>query len=318
MRPIVFDQDPLHHPLNELFGTQAKVRLLRVMVSELEGPVTASDAAKRAGLTAPGAQKALAKLFRAGFIRRVGGGRTHQYEIRKSDPLMQAVMELFRAEKDRYAQLFSAIQKKIERLSPPPQAAWIKALPKETGEPLTLGLLQETRHLANGLRQLRSGLKEVEKDIDWTIEIEGYTKADISLVSLDEAPPLYGLLPSFQSPVQTTGKKPLTHRQKDRQLQALSWNLAKAIEKDASLIARAKEHIDRLLKDEQGAAAGDLSEWRDILDLYPIQRLTRFLTSTSERAERLRQSNPFFAVLNADERAQLAAGLEDENDSGPT
>ncbi len=67
MRPIVSEQDPLRYPLNELLGTRAHVRLLRVMANEVDGPLTASDAAKRAGLTIPGAQKALGRLFRSGF-----------------------------------------------------------------------------------------------------------------------------------------------------------------------------------------------------------------------------------------------------------
>jgi hypothetical protein len=91
--------------------------------------------------------------------------------------------------------------------------------------------------------------------------------------------------------------------------------LAKAIEQDTSLLWRSKEHIDRLLKEDQGTASGDLMEWRDILNMYSIQRLCRFLTSTSERANRLRQSNPFFAILTLDERAQLVSDLEDKIDT---
>lgn len=45
------------------------------------------------------------------------------------------------------------------------------------------------------------------------------------------------------------------------------------------------------------------------LDAYPIQRLARFFTSSSERANRLRRSNPFFAVLNVDERARMTSDL---------
>jgi hypothetical protein len=51
-------------------------------------------------------------------------------------------------------------------------------------------------------------------------------------------------------------------------------------------------------------------EWRNILDSYSIKRLARFLTSSSERANRLRQSNPFFAILNTAERARIIAELE--------
>lgn len=315
MRPIVFKQDPLRYPLNELFGTQAHVRLLRVMANEVDGPLTASDVAKRAGLTVPGAQKALARLFRSGFISRVGGGRKHQYEIRCSDRLMKIIFDLFQAEKDRYEQLIITIKKEIKNLTPPPHAAWIKTFPKKIGEPLPLGLLHETRHLTDCIRQLRTILNQVENDFDLTIELEGYTKADIFDLKLDDATALFGVMPAPDAPILQQTKMPLTHREKDRRLHMLSRKLAQAIEQDASLIRRAKEHIDRLLKEDQGTAARDLMEWRDILDMYSMQRLSRFLTSSSERANRLRQSNPFFAILTSDERAQLVNDLEDKNDT---
>jgi hypothetical protein len=40
MRPIVSEQDPLRYPLNELLGTRAHVRLLRVMANEVDGSLT--------------------------------------------------------------------------------------------------------------------------------------------------------------------------------------------------------------------------------------------------------------------------------------
>jgi predicted transcriptional regulator len=191
MRPIASEQDPLRYPLNEIFGTQAHVRVLRVMAVEVEGPLTASDIARRTGLTVPGAQKSLGRLLRTGFISRVGGGRKHQYEIRRSDRLMQIAIELFQSEKNRYERLLSAIKNEIKNLTPPPHAAWIQAIPREIDEPLIL-------------------------------------------------------------------------------------------------------------------------EWRNILDTYSIQRLVRFVMSSSERAKRLRQSNPFFAILTTDERSMLAAELGEQ------
>jgi predicted transcriptional regulator len=315
MRPIVSEQDPLRYPLNELLGTRAHVRLLRVMANEVDGSLTASEVAKRAGLTVPGAQKALGRLFRSGFISRVGGGRKHQYEIRCSDRLMQVTLALFQAEKDRYEQLLTTIKKEINTLTPHPHAVWIQVFPKEIGEPLTLGLLHETRHLANCVRQLRTKLNSVESDFDLTIELEGYTKADIFDLKIDDFTALYGVMPSPDNPTRQQTTNPLTHRVKDRRLHELSCKLAKAIEQDTSLLRRAKEHIDRLLKEDQGMATRDLREWRDILEMYSIQRLSGFLTSSSERANRLRQSNPFFAILNFDERAQLINDLEDKNDT---
>ena len=314
MRPIVSEQNPLRYPLNELLGTQAHVRLLRVMANEVEGPLTASEVAKRAGLTMPGAQKALGRLFRSGFISRVGGGRKHQYEIRYSDKLMQIVLKLFQAEKDRYEQLVAVIKKEIKSLKPHPHTVWIQAFPKEIGEPLTLGLVHETRHLTNFVRQLRTKLIKAENDFDLTIELEGYTKADVPDLKFDDITVLYGVMPSTDRPTRNRTKKPLTHMEKDRRLHVLSRKLAMAIEQDTSLLRRAKEHVDRMLMEDQGTATRDLMDWRDILDKYSIQRLSRFLTSSSERANRLRQSNPFFAILNSDERIQLVNDLEDKND----
>ncbi|MBW2635463.1 MAG: hypothetical protein JRE14_15370 [Deltaproteobacteria bacterium] len=318
MRPIVSEQDPLRYPLNELFGTRANVRLLRVMANEVEGPLTASEAAKRAGLTVPGAQKALGRLFRSGFISRVGGGRKYQYEIHSSDKLMPITLALFQAEKDRYEQLLAVIKKEVKDLKPHPHAAWIQTFPKEIGEPLTLGLLHETRSLSNCVRYFRIRLNQVENDYDLTIELEGYTKADIPDFKLDDFTLLYGVMPALDIPPRRQAEHQFTHREKNRQLIVLSHNLAKAIEKDTSLLRRAKDHIDCLLKEDQGMASRDLIEWRDILDLYSIQRLVRFLTSSSERANRLRQSNPFFAIINSDERTQLVHELEDKYDTRST
>jgi len=283
------------------------------MANEVNGPLFASDAAKRAGLTVPGAQKALGKLFRSGFVSRVGGGRKHQYEVRYTERLVQVALELFQAEKDRYDQLLSTIKKEINNLKPHPRAAWIQEFPKEIGESLTLGMLHETRHLTNCIRKLRTQLNQVEEVFDLTIEVEGYTKADISDLRFENFTPLYGVLPFPDSQVM---KNPLTHMERDRRLLELSRKLAEAIQQDTSLVRRAIEHVDRLIKEGQGTATRDIKEWRDILEMYSIQRLSRFLTSSSERANRLRQSNPFFAILNPEEQARLVNGLEDNNDTG--
>jgi predicted transcriptional regulator len=313
MRPIASEQDPLRYPLNEIFGTQAHVRVLRVMAVEVEGPLTASDIAKRTRLTVPGAQKSLGKLLRTGFISRVGGGRKHQYEIRRSDRLMQIAIELFQSEKNRYERLLSAIKYEIKNLTPPPHAAWIQTIPREIDEPLILGLLHETLYLSKCANYLRTGLDGIEKDFDLTIELEGYTKADIPDLNLDNITILFGVV--LNKPTGSTrhrAKKTMTHRQMDDQLELMSRKLADIIQQDASIVRRAKDHIDSLLKEDQGTAAGDLMEWYNILDTYSIQRLVRFVMSSSERAKRLRQSNPFFAILTTDERSMLAAELGEQ------
>ena len=315
MRPIVSEQSPLRYPLNELLGTEAHVRLLRVMANEVDGPLTASDAAKRAGLTTRGAQKALRRLFQSGFIHRVGGGRKHQYELRRSDKLVQIALKLFQAEKDQYEGLLNAIKMRIEKLAPHPYSAWIQGFPKELGDPLVLGVLHDTRHLTICIRQLRTQLNQIERDFDITIEVNGYTKADVPGFEAEKVTSLYGVPPFPDRYGRGIHAKPLTHEERDRRLQELSRKLAEAVEHDASLVRRAKEHVDRLLQKDQGPATRDITEWRDILESYSIRRLSRFLISSSERANRLRQSNPLFAILSSDERARLLRGLEETSDA---
>ena len=317
MRPIASGQNKFQYPLNELLGTRANVRILRVMANEVEGPLTAPDVAKRAGLTVPGAQKALNRLYRAGFLSRVGGGRRHQYEIYHSDQLMQTTLELFKAEKDRYERFLNAIKAEISDLTPPPQAVWMYSFPLEIGEPLTMGLLHNAIHLTDSLLQFRTRLDEVEKDFNQTIELAGFTKADLADVDLGETIPLYGVIPAWQRTFGQQGKGPLSHKESKKRLLAMSRELADAIQHDTSLLRRAKDHIERLLIVGQGMANRDLQEWLDILENYSIQRLAKFLTSSSARANRLRQSNPFFAVLTDDERMQLI-NMEDTDDAGST
>jgi len=309
MRPIVSDQNFLRNPLNELLGMQAHVRLLRVLANEVEGPLTTPDAAKHAGLTIPGAHKALKRLLQSGFVVRVGGGRNHQYELRRSDKLVRAVARLFQSEKERYEALLDAIKNEIEKLVPYARAAWIQDFPNEFGDPMILGALHETKHLANYIQRLHKQLYPVERDFELTIEVNGYTKADLPNLEADKVTPLYGVLPFADEYSRKMYATPLTHEQKDQQMLELSRRLAEAIELDTSLIRRAKEHVQRMLKSDHGTATKDIEEWRDILESYSIRRLSRFLISPSQRANRLRQSNPFFAILNSEERSRLLNGL---------
>ena len=309
MRPIASDQNLLRNPLNEILGTKAHVRLLRVLSNEVDGPLTAPDAAERAGLTIPGTHKALKRLLQSGFVFRVGGGRKHQYELRRSDKLVKAVLKLFQFEKERYETLVGAIKYQIGKLAPYARSAWIQYFPNEFGDPMTIGILHETKRLAGYTQRLQKQLYPVERDFDLTIEVEGYTKADLPNLKADQVTPLYGVLPFPDEHNKEMYAQHLTHEEKDQQMLKLSRKLAEAIERDTSLVRRAREYVQRMIQIDHGSAAKDIEEWRHILESYSMQRLSRFLISTSERARRLRQSNPFFAILNSDERGRLLNGL---------
>ena len=124
MRPIAIDQNVIRYPLNELLGTPANVRLMRVLAEEVIGPIGASEAAEMTGLTLAGARRALVKLAKTGFVQRVGGGRSQRYLLRESDPITKIIRELFRNESKRYQVLRSQIREVLENLTEI-QAAWI-------------------------------------------------------------------------------------------------------------------------------------------------------------------------------------------------
>ena len=311
MRPIVSDQNSLRNPLNDLLGTEARIRLLRVLANEVDGPLTASNAAERAGLTVPGTHKALKRLLQSGFVLRVGGGRKHQYELRRSDKLVIAVLKLFQSERERFESLIGTIKDRIVKLVPYAHAAWIQDFPSEFGDPMILGVLHETKRLSNYIQRMQKQLYEVERAFDLTIEVHGYTKADLPNLEPDKVSPLYGVLPFPDKYNREMYPTPLTHEERNQRMLEVSHKLTEAIEHDSSLVRRAKEHVQRMLKSDHGSATKDIEEWRDILESYSIRRLSRFLTTTSERANRLRQSNPLFAILNADERSRLLNGLGD-------
>jgi DNA-binding MarR family transcriptional regulator len=309
MRPIVFNQNSLRHPLNELLGTPAQVRLLRVLANEVDGPLTTVNAAELAGLTIPGAHKALKRLVQSGFVVRVGAGRRHQYELYRSEKLVRAIAALFQSEKERYEDLLSAIKNKLDQLVPFTHAAWIQEIPNEFGDPLILGVLHETRHLSGYIQRLKKQLYQVEREFDLTIEVNGYTKADLPELEAEKVTPLYGVLPFPGEYSRKMRPAPMAHGKKDQQVLKLSRRIAKAIEFDTSLVRRAREHVQRMLKIDHGSATKDMEEWRDILESYSIRRLSQFLRSTSQRANRLRQSNPFFAILTIEERNHFLKGL---------
>lgn len=309
MRPIVSDQNSLRNPLNALLGAESHVRLLRVLANEVDGPLTAPNAAELAGLTIPGAHKALKRLLKSGFVVRVGGGRTHQYELRRTDTLVMALLKLYQSENDRYEDLLGAIKNKIEKLTPYARAVWIQNFPDEFGDPLIVGVLHETKCLANYIHQLQKHLYQTEQNFDLTIEVNGYTLADIPNLEANQVALLYGVIPFPDRLSRKLYTRTITHEEKDQQIMELSHRLSKAIECDTSLVRKAKEHIQRILKSGQGSATKEIEEWHDILESYSIRRLSQFLISTSERANRLRQSNPIFAILNSDERSRLLKGL---------
>lgn len=101
-----------------------------------------------------------------------------------------------------------------------------------------------------------------------------------------------------------------TIAESDERSLRMARGITELIKSDPSLIRRALHHLNRLLHEGQGTANGDLGEWRQLIETYSPERLRELLVSKSSRAERLRRSSPFFAVLTPDERDRVVRDVE--------
>lgn len=310
MRPICNGQNSFRFPLSAILGTEAQIRLLRIMTTEVSGPITVTDAAERAGLTPPGARKAMKKLVAAGVVRSVGGGRKHLYEISRNDVLILAIVAMFKAETKQYESILSSIGKRVEQIKPIPVSAWLTSLPANKGDPIRVSILQDSKTIGSTVRKLQKLLQEVESEFDMTIEVIGFTRADSPQMELDSIL-LFGLPPEAVNSMRATqaGRVP-SHKEVDQRLSEMCRIIAKMIGEDRSIVERARQYTHRILDKQSDLASGDIGEWRDILDEYSIRRLIQFMISEQERAIRLRQSCPFFAILSNDERERISVELE--------
>jgi sugar-specific transcriptional regulator TrmB len=304
MRPIAIHKNVTKYPLDDVFGAPANVRLLRVLADTIGGPVSASDAAKVAGVTLAGARRALDRLVKTGFVRRVGGRRS-LYELSHTDPIMKSIQNLFRCESDRYHAYLSRLREVLTEL-PEVRVAWIESPPIEPGKPFHIGILSDVRSLAYLREQIRKRVAEIEKEYDVVLEVHMFSEADVPELDWDKTKLLAGHTKLRKG---TSGR---THADRDARAARFSTVIVKMLDEDPGLMRRATKHVELLLQQDQGHAAHDLREWHDILTNYSGQRVRDFIVSDTPRAQRLRQSSPFFAVLSADEREKIFSALEAE------
>lgn len=289
-------------PLDFMLGSEGKVSLLRVMSLDGSRPISTSRLAKRAGLTPAGARKALGQLVQTGLVRTIGSGRSVAYEIREDEPLSNAVKMIFEKEQSRSNAFFDSLRRTLKAI-PEILSAWIEEIPEGPGQELNVVVIVPARNVPEIGQELRTRLYSVEKQYDCLIEIEVLTKAD----NPERAPDATPLVGTMEARVR---KSPRTQSAREERDLKLSKEIAKVLKQNPSLIQSTIRHLDRQLEEGVGTAANDLSEWRMILCTYSIERLQQFMASNSTRAKRLRQSNPFWAVLSPTERDSIFESLD--------
>lgn len=303
MRPPREQRSNLRYPLDEVLGTSALVRLLRVLVHDVGGPVSVTDAGRRAGLSAAGARKALGTLERLNVATRVGTGRALKFGPKEGNSYLPVLRQLFQEEQERYDALVRGLRDAVA--IPEIRDAWMKGPSAETPQGLELEVVADAKALSWVGPELRARLAETEKRFDLIVEVNVFTRAD----SPDVPEGAVRLSVSGEGPLpprsQGSARSDSTERS-HRMAQAI----AGLVKSDPSLIRRALHHLDLLLVEDQGTATSDIAEWRTLLETYSTERIRDLLVSRSSRAERLRRSSPFFAVLTPDERDRVFREME--------
>src|SRR5687768_2354509 len=106
MRPTAQLQSALRAPLNDVFGTEANVRVLRVL-SDLNEPIAAAELARKAELRPSTVHRTLKALELTGILEL--SGAPFRFSLREESPLAKPIRELFTLEEKRYDAVLDAL-----------------------------------------------------------------------------------------------------------------------------------------------------------------------------------------------------------------
>jgi len=326
-RRTVVRQSTLRAPLNEIFGTETSVRLLRVMTGHDQW-LPPTELARLAALHLSGIARALEALEEAGIVEYAGTGKRRLARLRLAHPLAPAIRALFEAERARVERLLSSLKAAARDVYPAPMAMWLQGSHANghdgPEDPVEIGTLSGTRDLERLRKELGSLFRKLEHEFDVTIELRPMTKAELAaapkseIAALRSAIPLLGPPPSaFLDPVSALvsdqrekigTEHPRTHGDIDARALRLGEEVAAALKDDPAIAKRALDVITKRLADASPGERHELREWEHLLRTMPPHRLRAFLRDPGERATRLRQTLPFVAVLDRDRSVSAAAG----------
>lgn len=311
MRPPKERQNRLLHPLNEVFGAEANVRLLRVLALE-NTSLTAGELAKRAMLGRSSIYPPLRELERAGVVEFIGVGARKLVQLRHSYPLLRTLKELFRAEAHRFDALTIALRELVSAMPLAPISAWIDPGDNlESTDTLTLYIVARPGELDALTDYLNERLADAEHKYDVHIAVRGFMPSELEtlhraplttsnrVVLLGGVPPAALLERSRSTPKMSTIA---SHDEHDARSRRLAVAIAAKIRRDPGLIATARKRVKRRAREASPRERRELMEWTRILSSMSPARLQRFLLEDSERAIRLRQTLPALNFLSPFER----------------
>lgn len=321
MRPLKSRQSGLRAPLNRIFGTEANVRILRVISLDPE-PMTRTELARRAGLEVKGAHLAANRLLQEGIIQRVGGGGLQNVVLVESHPLANAIKALFNAERERADRLIDELRNTAKHLSPDVDSAWIHGEfatgHDRLGDAVTMAVLTPASVTARLSKALREAVTPIEALEDVTIDTKVYTRPDLLTLSPDEKKAfsnillLFGPDPTFiieGGAQRNPSRTPSLHSKREAEQRELAEAIVRHLRRNPAKRRLALDYIAKRSKNASPHERHELEEWKAILESSSNARLERLLTDPGERATRLRQTLPFMKILSADERNRLLTRL---------
>jgi DNA-binding MarR family transcriptional regulator len=319
MRPPARPQSALRYPLNHLLGTEASVRVLRVLFSS-DVPIGLSELARRAELQPSGVARVCARLEDLGVIEAVGHGeRNRQYRRTATFPLGGSLAELFRQESQRAAQVTHDLQAAVRGASGV-RAAWIEGPVARgsdaPGDPVIVSILADSATADQARVQIRERLLPIQAHHGVEVELQVLTNADLRtadrrrLADLEPARPLLGPSPleliGGSRPERSVARaRKKRHEHVDLRSRELAKLIADRIARDPALVEDAKRYVERRLQSASPGERLELQEWNHVLSTMSVPRLRRFLIEDGPRATRLRQSTPFLNVLSDSDRRAI-------------
>ena len=320
MRPVATAQSALQYPLNYILGTEAALRVLRV-IYQSDIPIGIAELARQAQLQKSGVARICTRLEDLGVLEAIGrGDRNRQFRRSTRFAFGQHIATLFHEERQRYVRIISEVAAAFSGL-PYIKSAWIEgALARGTdrpGDPLSVGGIADTNQATAARSQVWSSMLRVQELYDLSISLRIMTLPDLKTASETELRQLQDVILLLgPSPLDLIGEDPrrhvrnaIMHGQLDARSAKAAAFIADKLAKDPLLVEAAKRYLDQRIP---GAAAGErleLEEWRGLLRTMSVARLRRFLVSDDERAVRLRQSSPFLPVLSDSDRSKLRKRL---------
>lgn len=302
MRNPADRQSDLRTPWDRILGSESQVRALRVL-EETDEPMSVRELARRTRMHLRAMQVAVEKLEYAGILDRVGTGSRPQVRLRRAHPLAPAVLGLFQAERARVERILEDLKSVAREHRRRAEAIWLEG-PVAAGhddgeESLRIGVLASSDRVDDVVDAIRARMGELMRREDVTIEVRGWTNADLEAMAhehrraLEIAMPLLGTLPGvLTEPAPAKRSRSRSHADIDAELRDRGRRIAQLLARKPELVGQAREEITKRLATATPQEARTLREWQQLLDGLSLQRLRRWLIDPGEQATRLRQSMP--------------------------